>query len=63
MNEKKYLINDIPSSARDIIKKAGSWYSYQENRIGQGLPSVRQFLEDNPGLMLEIENKIKNNPN
>lgn len=43
----------------EIITKAGSWYSYNEMKIGQGKNSVVEFLRDNPELAIEIENKIK----
>jgi recombination protein RecA len=42
-----------------IIKKAGSWYSYGDTKLGQGRDSVKQLLEDNPELMDELEIKIK----
>lgn len=42
-----------------FIKKAGSWYSYGEVKLGQGESAVKQLLEDNPELSLEIENKIR----
>jgi recombination protein RecA len=41
-----------------IIQKSGTWYSYGEERIGQGKEMVRKFLSDNPGLKEEIEKKI-----
>ncbi|UII21244.1 recombinase RecA [Fulvivirga ligni] len=43
----------------DIVKKAGSWFSYDGNKLGQGRDAVKTLLEDNPELMEEIENKIK----
>ena len=43
----------------DIIEKSGSWFSYDSERIGQGKDNVRKFLEENPDIMEEIENKIK----
>lgn len=43
----------------DIIKKSGSWYSYQDTKIAQGKESAKQFLLDNPEVAEEIENKIK----
>jgi len=43
----------------DIINKAGTWYSYGEDRIGQGRENVRKYLHDNPGINKEIEAKIK----
>jgi len=42
----------------DIIKKAGSWFSYGETRLGQGREAVRQLLADNPELQAEIEEKV-----
>jgi len=43
----------------NIIKKAGSWFSYNESRLGQGRDAVKQLLLDNPELMEELEAKIK----
>ncbi|UII29016.1 recombinase RecA [Fulvivirga maritima] len=43
----------------EIVKKAGSWFSYDGNKLGQGRDAVKTLLEDNPELMEEIENKIK----
>jgi recombination protein RecA len=43
----------------NIIKKAGSWFSYGETRLGQGRDAVKQLLLDNPELMEELEGKIK----
>ncbi len=42
----------------DIIKKAGSWFSYGETRLGQGREAVRQLISDNPELATELETKI-----
>jgi recombination protein RecA len=42
----------------NIIKKAGSWFSYGETKLGQGRDAVKQLLKDNPELMDEIEKKI-----
>ncbi len=42
----------------DVIEKAGSWYSYGDERIGQGRENVRRFLMENPDIMDEIEKKI-----
>jgi recombination protein RecA len=44
----------------NIIKKAGSWFSYGETRLGQGRDAVKQLILDNPELMEELEAKIKN---
>jgi recombination protein RecA len=43
----------------DIVKKAGSWFSYMDNKLGQGRDSVKNLLLDNPELMEEIEAKIR----
>ena len=42
----------------DIIKKSGSWYSYQDNRIGQGRDKVKQYLKDNPEFCEEIVRQV-----
>ena len=43
----------------EIIKKAGSWFSYNGEKLGQGRDSVKTLIEDNPELAEELENKIK----
>jgi len=43
----------------EIIKKAGSWFSYEGNKLGQGRDAVKTLLLDNPELMEELEKKIK----
>jgi recombination protein RecA len=43
----------------NIVKKSGSWFSYGETKLGQGRDSVKQLIGDNPELMLELEQKIK----
>jgi recombination protein RecA len=43
----------------DIVKKAGSWFSYEGNKLGQGRDAVKALLMDNPELMEELELKIK----
>ena len=45
----------------DIIEKSGSWFSYNGNRIGQGRENVKQYLLDNPEIMKEVEQKIRDN--
>lgn len=42
-----------------ILAKSGSWYSYNDGKIGQGRDSVKQFLLDNPEMMAEIEGRIR----
>lgn len=43
----------------EIIKKSGSWFSYNETKLGQGRDAVKQLFLDNPEMADEIENKIK----
>ena len=43
----------------NIVDKAGSWYSYGDDRIGQGKENVREFLKNNPEMAEEIEGKIR----
>ena len=42
-----------------IIQKSGSWYSYNNDKLGQGRDSVKQLMVDNPELAKEIEGKIR----
>ena len=45
--------------AHNLIEKAGSWYSYNGDRIGQGKENVRQFLLDNPEIAATVDAKIR----
>jgi recombination protein RecA len=42
-----------------LIDKAGAWYSYKGDRIGQGKEKVRQFLKDNPDIAADIEHELR----
>ena len=42
----------------DIIKKAGSWYSYESEKIGQGREKAKAFLKENPNILEEVEKKL-----
>ncbi len=44
---------------RDIIKKSGAWFSYNEQKIGQGRENVKKYLKENPEIKEEIVEKIK----
>ncbi len=44
----------------NIIEKAGSWYSYNSQKIGQGKDNTREFLKENPAIAQEVESKIRN---
>ena len=45
----------------DIIDKSGAWYSYKDEKIGQGRENTKQFLKDNQELLNEIESRIRSN--
>ena len=45
--------------AHNIISKSGTWFSYNENRIGQGRENSKKFLVDNPDMAAEIETKLR----
>lgn len=45
----------------DIIKKSGSWFSFNDERIGQGREKVKDFLLNNPDIMAEVEKRIRDN--
>ena len=47
------------ATERGLIEKSGSWYSYKDQRIGQGRDSARKYLEDNPEVYAELEEKIR----
>jgi recombination protein RecA len=42
-----------------VVEKSGSWFSYGDERIGQGRENAKQFLRDHPAMALEIEDKIR----
>ncbi len=43
----------------EIVKKAGAWFSYNDEKLGQGRENSKQFLVENPELMLEIDMKVR----
>ena len=45
----------------DIVEKAGSWFSYNGERIGQGRENVKNYLKANPEMLDEIESKVREN--
>lgn len=53
-------LNDLINTAvkKEIIEKAGSWYSYGDKKLGQGVDAVKEFLDDNPKVQKEIEKKV-----
>lgn len=42
----------------DIIKKSGSWFSYNDQKLGQGRDNIKEILQNNPEIMKEVEEKI-----
>jgi recombination protein RecA len=44
---------------QEIVDKSGAWYSYQDERIGQGRENAKQFLKDHPEMMSDIEGKVR----
>ena len=44
---------------KGIVKKSGSWFSYEDTKLGQGREAVKSLLLDNPELMEEIEGRIR----
>ncbi len=45
--------------AQELVQKAGAWYSYQSNKIGQGKNNVIRHLEENPALAIELDRMIR----
>ncbi|MET0728039.1 MAG: recombinase RecA, partial [Acidimicrobiales bacterium] len=43
----------------DIVKKSGAWYTYEGEQLGQGRENAKQFLTDNPEIMIEISERIR----
>ncbi|PYP42194.1 MAG: recombinase RecA [Gemmatimonadetes bacterium] len=52
------LVVDLATEA-NIIQKSGAWYSYGDQRIGQGRENAKLFLKDNAALMAEVEHRVK----
>ncbi|WP_277613890.1 recombinase RecA [Neobacillus muris] len=46
-------------SELDIVQKSGAWYSYNDERLGQGRENAKLFLRENPDIRLEIQTKIR----
>ncbi len=43
----------------DIVNKSGAWYTYGEERLGQGREAAKDFLRSNPALLDEIDNRVR----
>jgi recombination protein RecA len=44
----------------DFIKKSGAWFTYEGEQLGQGRENVKVFLSENPQLMAEIDERVRN---
>ena len=53
-------VGDVLDCAVDanVLKKAGSWYSFEDNRIGQGRENVKKYLEENPDILSRVETML-----
>ena len=47
------------ASNMEIVEKAGAWYSYNNEKIGQGREASKEFLKEHPKLLEEIAEKVK----
>ncbi|HWO88724.1 MAG TPA: recombinase RecA [Gemmatimonadales bacterium] len=52
------LVLDLAAEA-NIVQKSGAWYNYGDQRIGQGRENAKLFLKDNPAVLAEVEQKVK----
>jgi recombination protein RecA len=43
----------------DIVKKAGAWFSYNEEKLGQGREKAKEFFTENPQILAEVEAKVR----
>ena len=43
----------------NIVKKAGAWFSYNEEKLGQGREKAKEFLEQNPEILAEVESLVR----
>lgn len=55
------IVGDVLDLAAsiDVINKSGAWYAYNGNKIGQGRENAKQFLNDNPDILEEIDKKVR----
>ena len=48
-----------PAVKYDIIHKSGAWFSYNENRLGQGRDNVKNYISEHPDFMAELEAQVR----
>jgi len=60
-NEGISKVGDILDIAveESIVEKRGSFYTYGETRLAQGRENAKKYLQENPALMVEVENKVR----
>jgi recombination protein RecA len=44
---------------QEVIEKSGTWYTYKNERIGQGRENAKKWLQDNPAVLADLEAKIR----
>jgi recombination protein RecA len=44
---------------QEVIEKSGTWYTYKNERIGQGRENAKKWLQDNPAVLADLESKIR----
>jgi recombination protein RecA len=47
------------ATARDIVNKAGAWFAYNDQKIGQGREAAKQYLQDHPEILEEVAQKVR----
>jgi recombination protein RecA len=47
------------AAARNLVEKSGAWYALNDEKIGQGREAAKQYLQDNPKIMADLEAKIR----
>ena len=47
------------AAENDVVNKSGAWYAYNGNKIGQGRENTKQYLRENPAILDEIEQKVR----
>ena len=53
------LCRQLPGVKAGVVEKSGAWFSFNDERIGQGRENAKQFLKDNPDVASAIEEKIR----
>jgi recombination protein RecA len=49
------------AAEKNIVEKSGTWYAYEDQRIGQGRENAKQFLKENPKVLEKMEKEILEN--